>query len=148
MEAELVDTLRPIALIALGVGLVFTTLGIVFMVRRRRFLRSAVRVPGVVTDVLYDPRVGVNGSGGLWFPILSFTTVDGHPVQTRAQIGRVPAPARTGDQVTVLYDPEDPTRASLPRDGSGCLAWIFTIVGVSSVTIGAALLVLVSVIET
>lgn len=64
MEAELVDTLRPIALIALGVGLVFTTLGIVFMVRRRRFLRSAVRVPGVVTDVVYDPRVGVDGSGG------------------------------------------------------------------------------------
>jgi len=48
----------------------------------------------------------------------------------------------------VLYDPEDPTRASLPRDGSDCLAWIFTIVGVSAVTIGAALLVLVSVIET
>jgi len=105
-------------------------------------------VPGVVTDVVYDPRVGVDGSGGLWFPILSFTTVDGHPVQTRAQIVRVPASARTGDQVTVLYDPEDPTRASLPRDGSDCLAWIFTIVGVSAVTIGAALLVLVSVIET
>jgi hypothetical protein len=131
----------------LGLGLLFSAIGVVLLVRLRRFRRTAVRVPGVVADVVYDGSAGDSGSGGLWFPVLSFTTVEGRPVRTRGRYGRSPARARAGDQVTVLYDPEDPALASLPRDGANHLAVFFVVFGLGAAAVGALLLLLVAALS-
>ncbi|MBA2715852.1 MAG: DUF3592 domain-containing protein [Propionibacteriales bacterium] len=47
-----------------------------------------------------------------------------------------PARARAGDQVTVLYDPEDPALASLPRDGASRLAVFFVVFGLGAAAVG------------
>ncbi len=153
MDAPDLGVLRLLPFIFVGIGLLFMVIGVVLAVRLRLFRRTAVRVPGVVTDVVYQADVGYDASGrrrtgGMWFPVLSFTTMDGRPVRTRAHYGRNLARPRPGDQVTVLYDPEDVTRAALPRDGPGCLAVGFVLLGLSFAAVGALVLVLFSAIPS
>lgn len=49
----------------------------------------------------------------LHFPVVRFTLPDGHEVETEVMSGSNPAPAHTGETVTVLYDPRQPTRARI-----------------------------------
>ena len=93
------------------VGLLFVAVGARIVQTARRFLRTAQRVPGVVTDLRCSS--GSSGSSGIWTPVLRFTTRDGRQVDTTAMYGTNPPPARAGEQVTVLYDPERPARAAL-----------------------------------
>jgi hypothetical protein len=125
----------------LVVGVLLAGVGIRIGGRARRFDRRAVAVPGVVAELRLRRGVGRPGEGGsfLWFPVLEFTTVDGRQVRTDAMYGSVPAPARPGHQVTVLYDPDQPTRARIggrTLASGGCLAAAMTVVGVVMALLG------------
>jgi hypothetical protein len=146
--------------ILMAVGAVFAALGAGFVaigLRTRRssraFMARAVRVPGLVVDLeLHRGRYHHAGDvdSGVWVPRLEFTTVDGRPVQMLAMYGSVPAPARRGDQVMVLYDPDQPTRAQVADRklaSGGCLSAAMLVAGTGAllfgllfVAIGAAVL--------
>ncbi len=73
MDAPDLGVLRLLPFIFVGIGLLFMVIGVVLAVRLRLFRRTAVRVPGVVTDVVYQADVGYDASGrrrtgGMWFP--------------------------------------------------------------------------------
>lgn len=124
----------PVLFTVLGVG--FARTG--FRIRRtaREFWAVARRAPGVVTDLRYR-SAGRDASGGTWFPVLRFVTADGRQIDTEAMYGRSPAPARRGDEVTVLYDPDDPTQATLGgRSGGRLLGTVFIVMGLLFAAIG------------
>jgi len=118
------------------VGFVFSRSGVRIRREARLFERVAVRSPGVVTDLRYR-SVGREISSGTWFPVVRFETADGHEVETEGMYGRRPPPARRGDEVTVLYDPTDPTRAALEgKLVGGVLGLSFVIGGLMFAALG------------
>ena len=130
-------TLVPLAF-AVG-GLLFVAIGARIVQSAHRFLRTAHRVPGVVTDLRC--RTGSSDSSGTWYPVLRFTTRDGRQVDTTAMYGTNPAPARTGERVTVLYDPQRPTRAALHgRVGGRLLGGGFVVLGAIFAAVGLGIL--------
>lgn len=128
----------PVAILFTAVGLVFVFPGVRTIRSSGRFLSRALRAPGVVTDLRYEIVAQGTHSGGLWFPVLRFSTADGRTVDTTAMYGRVPAPARRGDAVSVLYDPDDPTRAAIdgPIGGGGLIGSIFLALGLTFTLLG------------
>lgn len=118
------------------VGVVLAATGSRTLRAARRFQAVAVRSHGVVTDLHYR-SVGRDISSGTWFPFLRFKTADGRQIDTEAMYGRRPAPARRGDEVTVLYDPADPTRAALEgKFGGGVLGVMLLVMGLLFATLG------------
>lgn len=127
----------------------FTTLscgGVVLGIRvvraTRAFLRDAVHVPGVVTALRQQPASAMNTPPTLR-PVLRFTTLDGRLVEAESDVSSAPAPARVGEQRTVLYDPADPTRARLAGvAGNGALFGVLFVVASAVFTlVGLAVLV-------
>ena len=107
-------------------GLFFFLLGSAFVrmgVRgrgvSREFERVAQRAQGEVTDIRYE-RVGPPGdSSSHRIPVLRFTLPDGRVVETEGRMGTSAVTVRTGQRVTVLYDPEQPTRARVEGQFGG-----------------------------
>jgi hypothetical protein len=95
--------------VGLAVGAGLTWAGIQALGRARGFERVAWRAPAVVTEVRWHWLDGINEQRA--FPVLRFALPDGRVVHTESDVGSSPSPVRTGDRVTVLYDPADPTRA-------------------------------------
>jgi hypothetical protein len=127
---------------ALGSG--FFAVGVRTRRSARRFKERAVRVPGLVVDLEFHRghRTAGDVSSGYWVPRLRFTTVDGRPVEMLAMYGSVPAPARPGEQVMVLYDPEQPTKAQVADRvlaSGGCLSVAMLVVGGSFAVLGLLL---------
>lgn len=78
----------------------------------RRLREQGVRVPGVVVRLTFSPSRGTD-PGGTYSPVLRFRTAEGQDMETESDVGTSPAPAREGDQVTVIYDPQKPTLARI-----------------------------------
>ena len=117
-------------------GVVLASTGFRTLRAARRFHAVALRSPGVVTDLRYR-SVGRNIGSGTWFPVLRFNTADGRQIDTEAMYGRRPAAARRGDEVTVLYDPADPTRAALEgKIGGSALGVMLLVMGLLFATLG------------
>jgi hypothetical protein len=118
----------------LAMGIVFTLMGGVQLLRYRRFRSRTARVPGVVADL----RHGVSAiSGDLYCPVLEFMTRDGRHVRAPMRLGTKPALAQVGDQVTVAYNPLNPEEAEIEGKGwvQVALLWLFVLLGMFCVTI-------------
>jgi len=66
-------------------------------------------------------------------------SADGRAVETLTMYGSVPAPARPGEQVMVLYDPDRPSRAQVADRklaSGGCLSGAMLVVGAAFVGFG------------
>jgi len=100
----------PLLFFVVGSALAYA--GIRQRLALRRFKRRAGRAAGTVTEV-HSRWVGMRYEDRslLHFPVVRFTLPDGHEVETEVVSGSNPAPARTGETVTVLYDPRRPARA-------------------------------------
>lgn len=123
------------------VGAVFVVSGIRTVLEHRRFLHTAVRVPGTVTALRTEHSSSSSSSGTrsvVYRPVLRFTTVDGRIVETASPFASNPAPARVGASLPVLYDPADPTKArQAGAGGSGTFhGLIFTAGGLLFAIIG------------
>jgi uncharacterized protein DUF3592 len=133
-----------VAALLVAVGLALLAAGTRTRAAARRFDARAVRVPGVVVELRLAR--GYRGPGdvssGFWVPVLEFTTADGRPIRTAAMYGSVPAPARPGDRVQVVYDPDQPTRAQVADRhlaSGGCLAATTFAVGLALAVLGGLL---------
>lgn len=120
-------------------GSVFVVLGLRSAAGLRRFRRTAAHAPGVVLDLVLD-RAGPRSSPGfVYFPVVRYSLPDGRVVDFRSPQGSSPAAVRRGQQVTVLYDPADPTNARLEGILSGgCLNTLFVVLGSFFVVLAVA----------
>jgi uncharacterized protein DUF3592 len=83
----------------------------------------------------------------LAFPVVRFSLPNGRTVETQSTWGTNPPPAKPGAQVTVLYDPADPTRASVPAGGTASLvSWVIVALGGLLVFIGLAAAVVLAMV--
>lgn len=136
-----------VPLVVVGVPVLFAAVGSIFVVvglrsaaGLRRFRRTAARASGVVLDLVLD-LAGPRGRGGwLYFPVVRYWLPDGRVVDVRSPQGSSPPAVRRGQQVTVLYDPADPTNARLEGILSGgCLNSFLVVFGAAFVVLAVAI---------
>jgi Protein of unknown function (DUF3592) len=137
-----------VAAIFAALSALFVAVGAAFVVAgtrtgraARRFDAKAVRVNGLVVDVLLrrGTRSASDGDSGMWVPVLEFTTMEGRRVRTEAMYGSVPAPARSGEEVAILYDPDQPERARVADRvlaSGGCISGALVALGALAVAVG------------
>jgi hypothetical protein len=109
----------------IGLGLL---VGSYFTVRHTRlFLQTAVSVPGVVVENIYRASSSSRNQGPSWsyYPHIRFQTTDGREIDFVSSTGSSPPSYSVSEPVTVLYDPQQPYKASLNSFGS---LWGATIV--------------------
>ena len=93
--------------IFLIIGLGALVGGVLWGLRTQRFVSSAERAKGTVTDL--DMRSDSDGTA--YYPVVSYTTKEGREVTFTSATGGNPPPKRRGDEVEVLYEAANPEEA-------------------------------------
>lgn len=105
-----------VTLVMVLLAVTLLTITVVLVVRTRRFLASAVRVPGTIVDV--DSHLSRNRESGrrtrMYAPIFSFVAPDGSEQTLRSASSSRFRPT-VGEAVTILVPPDDPRRARVDR---------------------------------
>jgi hypothetical protein len=116
------------------VGLVFVVIGSIGFRNNRRLFRDGQRTTAEVVELLWVIKADSN-SFGSYYPVVSFRAADGQIVRARTRSGRIPAPARAGEQVRVIYNPGDPRIVAIDSlSGRGTmLCGLAVIVGVGAI---------------
>jgi hypothetical protein len=106
--------------VALIIGLLFVVgfgmlVGSCFtFLHTRQFLQNAEGVSGVVVENICKPGVGMGDRpAGCYCPRIRFQTVDGHEINFVSDSGCNPAAYSVGESVSLLYDPQQPEKASI-----------------------------------
>jgi|SRR5581483_5351715 len=114
---------------------VFTIAGILLQ-HTRSFLRDAVRADARVVRIIERRDVGSDAS---YYPVFSFRDPTGEEHEVYSSSGSFPPANAVGDSVTVLYRPQQPSKA---REDSFSELWllpvILAVVGLFDLTIGLA----------
>jgi Protein of unknown function (DUF3592) len=118
------DPRQVVPVIFFIVGSVLVVVGLRDLRSQIAFHRRAVRCRGVVTDFRTRRSRGGSRSRKLYYPVLEFRTADGRDVQTEGRLGNSGRGFRPGQQVTVTYDPRDPSHA---YPGSGAAATVLAL---------------------
>lgn len=124
----------------LVVGLIFISIGGGKLWPQLSFRRRAQRITGIVTDLRVDVVAG-SDPHITYYPIVRFTTHDGREVETTAKTGTSPLSLETGKQVTILYDPADPTIVKL-SGGMHHLGFFGLVFGIGLLSMGIGGLIL------
>jgi len=97
---------------AVGLGLLIGA--VLSFQHTRRFLATAISVPGIVTEnVWQEQRSSNNNRGGSFYPRIRFRTTQGQEISIITKTGTNPPSYRVNDTVTVLYDPQQPYHAAI-----------------------------------
>jgi|ERR1044072_5477160 hypothetical protein len=127
-------------LIALLVGMMFFFIGLavliyslVTFIKRRGQIADWAQAVGVVTELA--PETGQRGY--IYCPVVQFTTATGFPGKFTSSVGRNPAEYAIGQNVNIIYDPQNPQNAEINSSTSlwfvsGCsfaLGLAFTALG-------------------
>jgi hypothetical protein len=95
-----------------GMGLLIG--GIFAFQHTRRFLQTAVEVPGVVTENVWrEDRTSDNRASWAFYPRIRFRTADGQEISYISNTGSSPPSYRVNEPITILYDPQQPQHASI-----------------------------------
>lgn len=100
------DTLLLI-LVYLIVSVLFIAIGVANWYRTKRFVERAHRTTGTVIELIERKTRRMR----TYSPTVRFTTLDGRKVKFTEPLSTRPAGYEIDEQVTVLYDPEDPQQA-------------------------------------
>lgn len=80
-------------------------------VSRFDFLGNAVSASGVVIDL--EARWDSDDGGYTYYPRVRFATEGGRPYEFTGDVGSSPASFDVGEEVRVLFDPADPSKARI-----------------------------------
>jgi len=135
-----------IGLLFLLIGLAVLIYGAVLAVKQSRELARQVGATGTVVDLV--TRVINPGSGGVYCPVVEFTTATGEHVRFESQFGTMPATHHVGQTVSVRYEVADPQKAEVDSASSrwlvpGCMMGMglgFLVLGGSLFLIGILVL--------
>ncbi len=136
--AASIDSFKQVGLLFVVFGVVFAGIGVVLIVRERRFVAHAARSVGTVIEL--HKRMITAGSYPeiVLCPVVRFQTAAGQEITFDNASGSLPARFRVGQSVTVYYDPQHPETAHV---ASGCLQYgisvIFIVLGAGFALFGA-----------
>lgn len=82
-----------------------------WFVHEQRFLASAQRVEGTVTDL--ERHRSSSDHSSTWAPVVSYVTPDGRTREFVSSSSSNPPSYRRGERVQVLFDPNDPDHAAI-----------------------------------
>ena len=94
---------------ALAIAVVVLVAGAATLVHTIRFVQGADRAAGTVIEL----RSEVSDGDEVFYPVVRFTTAEGRSVEFVSSSGSSPPSESVGDEVEVLYDPDDPNDAQL-----------------------------------
>lgn len=136
--AASIDSFRQVGLFFVLFGVVFAGIGVVLIVRERRFVAHAARSVGTVVELHKRMITAYNDPEIILCPIVRFQTAVGQEITFENASGSRPARFRVGQSVTVYYDPHHPETAHV---ASGCLQYgisvVFIVIGVIFALFGA-----------
>ena len=134
--------LRPRQSRSLGLGLFLAAAALLgvsgwLAADNLRFAGRAARAPGTVVELVTSR--GSKG-GTLYSPIVRWQPLEGEPRTLRSRTASSPAAFAVGEQVTVLYDPDDPAEARLqafseqwlPATITGAMGTLFLLVAAAA----------------
>ena len=90
------------------VGSLLGVLALFFLLRTRRFLATAKEARGTVIQMVYSSS---SDGGGGYSAIYQFKTLDGQSVTKQDSLSSNPPRFRVGQEINVLYEPGDPSKA-------------------------------------
>lgn len=74
----------------------------------QRFISSSVSTSGIVSEL----RASVSDGSRVYYPTIQFKNQQGETIETELNIGSNPPEYTVGEQVTILYDPNNPQDAN------------------------------------
>lgn len=87
-----------------GIGVILLVIAGIVYVREEKFLSTAEQATGTVVDL--DRSGGSDGSSA-FCPVIEFNTRAGQPVRYYGNVCSNPPDYQIGEQVDVVYDPQD-----------------------------------------
>ena len=96
--------MKIFALVFGGIGAVLLLIGGLVFYNEQKFLKKAEVVNGTVVD--YNLSSSTDG-GSTYCPVIDFNTKNAEPVRFYANVCSSPPSYNIGEQVEVVYDPED-----------------------------------------
>lgn len=96
-------------------GLIFIIVGVISYQNSKRLLQNGKKAKGKITDLV--KRSGISNDGPVenyyYYPVISFQTPGGQPVSKELNFGSGPSRYSKGQNVVVIYDPEDPSNCNI-----------------------------------
>lgn len=124
-------------LFCLVLGAAFCAAAVFSWMRTRRFVEESVPAVGEVIKLIERHDEGVT-----YAPVIRFAAAGGRVVEFTESVSSNPPRHRVGEQVKILYRPEDPARARVASTlNLYLLAMIFALIGGSVSIIGLLLAV-------
>ena len=90
----------------LGLGVVFTFIGIIKWIEFGKILANGIKVQGKVADVIERQTGG--DAGYTYYPVLEFTTSEDAVITKKSDIGLSGNKYKKGQKVEILYQEDDP----------------------------------------
>jgi len=97
-------------------GSIFSLVGICMLVgsfysynQTQKFISSSVSTTGTVSEL----RLSVSDRSRVYYPTIKFKTQQGETIETELNVGSNPPEHTVGEQVTILYDPNNPRDANV-----------------------------------
>ena len=120
--------------------------GVVAAVKQSRESANAAVATGTVVDLV--SRVISPGTGGVYCPVIEFSTAAGQPVRFESEFGTMPASHRVGQTIAVRYGLANPQSAEVDSATAnwfvpGCtiaMGLLFFAMGLAFVVIGILML--------
>ncbi|QIR40975.1 DUF3592 domain-containing protein [Tolypothrix sp. PCC 7910] len=127
-----------------GIGGLFAVIGIIFAINTHSFVKTAESLQGTVIDSkLRSYKDSKGRSSSAYFPIVKITPSSGQETIFESHTGSKPPAFKKGQQVEVLYPPQDPDSVMI---NSWFELWflptIFTGLGSIFVVVGGAVLII------
>jgi hypothetical protein len=106
-----VGALLLVGVLFVLIGVAVLIAGAVAAVKQSRQSASGMAATGTVVDLV--KRVFNPGSGGVYCPVVEFTTATGQVVRFESEFGTMPATHQVGQSIAVRYEPADPQKADV-----------------------------------
>ena len=124
-----------------GIGAILLAIAGLVYFREASFLNRAESATGTVTDLDLSSS---NDGGSTYCPIIEFTTKAGEPVRYHANTCSSPPSYDIGEQVDVVYDPQDIRHVQMKSFWSqytgvvvlSCIGLPFFLLGLSGLFMG------------
>ena len=112
----------------------------------REFDRIAARAEGMVVEINWLSSEAERRTHqihrGTAFPVVEFSLPSGQIIRAQTHTGRSPAPAKVGEQVTVLYDPNQPEHIELLHNsGRNMMAPLYYVLAIGFVVFACLVIV-------
>ncbi|HLP90335.1 MAG TPA: DUF3592 domain-containing protein [Nostocaceae cyanobacterium] len=109
-------------------GSLCTALGIKISIDTHSFLNTAIPTQGTVTDFVRRSSTKNSKTYYTYYPLIKFTTKEGEPTKFESSSGSNPPAYTKGQQIDILYNPQDPQSAMI---NSWWDIWGFSIITTS-----------------